>query len=126
MSVVHERAGEPIDDVAVDGMRHCLALRSRIANGRIISISPPELPGEVTLIGPDDVPGSSTIRVGEIDIPVLAGPEVRHRGEAIALLCGPNELELQRLMNRIDVRYERDPTLDLTESFEPERLVYSR
>lgn len=116
----------PVDDIFLSGMYHCIALRSTIASGRIVSISVPDLPETVRLIRADDIPGSPTIRVGQTEIPVLAGAQVRHVGESIALLCGPDELELQNLMSQIDVRYERTTPRNLTDDRDRQEIVYSR
>ena len=115
-----------IDDVWIDGMLHCVALRSRIRRGRIRSLTVPPLPNGVFFIDAGDVPGRNAIRLHSAEIPILADGRVSHPGQAIALLCGPDELELQHLLERIEVHYDRETPYELRSDFSHEQLRYSR
>ncbi len=121
-----EPHGLLIDDIYVDGMLHCIALRSRISRGTISSVMPPLLPESVLLIRAEDIPGANSIRVEEIDVPVLTDARIDHHGQAIALLCGPDELELQHLLDQFDVQYEQEGRHELAFDYQPEQVICSR
>jgi CO/xanthine dehydrogenase Mo-binding subunit len=118
--------GLPIDDIVVDGMLHCVALRSRIRRGTITMVVPQALPDNVLFISANDIPGANSIKLGDVEVPVLADSRIHHLGQAIALLCGPDEFELQSLLDQVDVQYETEDPQELTLVYEDEQVVYSR
>ncbi|MBN1686262.1 MAG: molybdopterin-dependent oxidoreductase [Spirochaetales bacterium] len=117
---------EFIDDLTVQGMLHCAAVRSRIHRGTIREIVAPELPPNVMMIREADLPGGNCISMGNADVPLLAGSNVEHIGQAVALLCGPNEPEVHRLAELVEVQYDRGDPLTLTRDFKINQKLYSR
>ncbi len=115
-----------IDDLQVKGMLHCMVIRSRIYRGTIREITPPELPPGVIMIRAADLPGPNSITIGDVGMPLLAESNVEHRGQAIALLCGENELEVQRLAELVEVQYDRDDPLTLTRDYKIDQKLYTR
>ena len=118
--------GLPIDDVVVDDMLHCVALRSRVRRGTITAVVQPVLPANVLFVSAEDIPGANALKIGGVEVPVLASTRVDHMGQAIALLCGPDEFELQRLLDQIEVQYEPEAPLELTLVHTEEQVVCSR
>ncbi len=114
-----------IDDLYVDGMLHCIALRSRIRRGAIREIIRPGLPPNVTMIRAADLT-NNLISIGGADLPILAENNVEHPGQAIALLCGDDELQLQRLAERIEIQYNRGDPFSLTRDYKIDQELYTR
>jgi len=115
-----------IDDLQVDGMFHCVAIRSRIRRGTIREIKIPELPPDVVLIQAADLPGDNHISIGGTELPVLAETNVEHPGQAIALLCGEDEFQLQRLAEEVEIQYDRGDPFSLTREFKIDQERYTR
>lgn len=115
-----------IDDVRIEGMLHCMAVRSRIQRGTIREIISPELPPGVALIRAADLPGSNSISIGNAEMPLLAESSVEHLGQAIVLLCGENEFEVQRAADLVDVQYDRSDPFSLTRDYKINQRIYSR
>jgi xanthine dehydrogenase large subunit len=115
-----------IDDLTVEGMLHCAVIRSRIRRGTIREITVPELPPNVVMIRPEDFQDRNYISIGGAQIPVLAQNVVEHAGQAIALLCGEDELQLQHLAGKIEIQYDRGDPLSLTRDFKIDQERYTR
>lgn len=115
-----------IDDLRIDGMLHCVVLRSRISRGTIREVITPDLPPDVRLIGAADLPGRSFITLGNTEIPLLTESSVEHQGQAIALLCGEREQELHRLIELFEIQYDRRDPLKLSRDFKADQKLITR
>jgi CO/xanthine dehydrogenase Mo-binding subunit len=95
-----------VTDIYPQGGYFAITLRSPVANGRVKSIKCPlNMPSGYTLITPDTIPG-----INEIDnfpVPVLA-TKVSYIGEPIALLAGPNEVELEKYASQCEIICEEE------------------
>ncbi|MDR2793659.1 MAG: molybdopterin-dependent oxidoreductase [Treponema sp.] len=95
-----------VTDIYPQGGYVAITLRSPIAKGAVKSIKyPSNMPAGYTLITPDIIPG-----VNEIDdfpVPVLA-TKVSYIGEPVALLAGPNEIELEKYASQCEIVCEEE------------------
>ncbi|MBT3274497.1 MAG: molybdopterin-dependent oxidoreductase, partial [Spirochaetales bacterium] len=115
-----------IDDISIKGMLHCVAVRSRIRKGRVRSFSLPPLPDQVFFIRAADIPGRNSVTISGVEIPVLVTDEIRYQGEALALLCGPDEQELAAIAALVETEYERNDPLELSIDTPDDLIVTSR
>ncbi|MFO8065058.1 MAG: xanthine dehydrogenase family protein molybdopterin-binding subunit [Spirochaetota bacterium] len=86
-----------VTNMFIPGMLHCTTVRARVARGRVLSVRTPKLPREITIITAADIPGETSVAVGEAEVPVLAAEHVSYYGEPVALLVGPDPEELALL-----------------------------
>ncbi len=71
-----------------------------------------------------DIPGKNLIPMIHPDWPVLADGEVRHVGEAVALVAAESRAALQEALATIAVEYEpMPPLLDMEESLERGEVI---
>ncbi|MDR1930636.1 MAG: molybdopterin-dependent oxidoreductase [Treponema sp.] len=109
-----------IDDLIIPGALTGVILRSPAAAGILTGIDTPKLPGGVTLIRAQDIPGENRIGgfgPGGGELPVLADGRVSYIGEAAALLAGPDKAKLKELAEQCVVRIEaEEPVLELREA----------
>lgn len=115
-----------VDDFSTPGMIHCVAVRSRIRRGSVRSISIPDLPEGFHCVLAADIQGKKTISIGGAEVPVIAESAVEHQGQAIALLCGPDERTLRHLQNQVGVQYERGEPLELWGDSDRQRVIKTR
>ncbi len=102
------------DDLYVEGMLHAKALRSKYPHARLkkVEVSKAKaLPGVVTVLTADDVPGRKDCGVHEIDWPVLCYDKVRYVGDAIALVVADSEDIAEQALGLIEVVYEPLPVV---------------
>lgn len=92
-------------------------LRSAKAHAKILDVKVPKLPEMYYFIDKDDVPGINRVHIVEEDIPVFAEDTVEYIGDVIGMIVGPNEKEVQRLMDAVIVDYEElVPVVDMRDS----------
>ncbi len=100
-------------------MLHARIVASTCARGRVRSIRYPDLPQGYAAVDARDIPAGGTNRILMIkdDWPVFADPEVRFRGQTVALLVGPDRAVLASLVARTTVEYtEAKPVLSIDDS----------
>ncbi|MFP4382683.1 MAG: xanthine dehydrogenase family protein molybdopterin-binding subunit [Spirochaetia bacterium] len=102
-----------------------ITLRSKIAAGKVQSITFPELSEDMTVVLPDDIPGKNRIQVFGSGMPVLA-KEVRYRGEPIALIAGKEPAEIRRVLEGTAVEYDESDPVFYYEHYIPEQTVITR
>ena len=92
-------------------------LRSKYAKARILSVELPELPEGYFYVDAKDIPGSNSVYVVVYDTPVFCRNTVEYIGEAIGMLCGPDEKTVRTLLSQIKVEYwEQEPALEVRSS----------
>ena len=108
--------GQYPDDVYVDGMCYGVAVRSKYARARVLSIDTSEaeaLEGVVAVLTQKDVPGK--VNVGHIkkDQPTLIGVgEITHYlGDSVALICAVDMETANRARDLVKVEYEVLPAV---------------
>jgi xanthine dehydrogenase D subunit len=96
-------------DLWVDGMLWGVTVRSPHPRARIRSIQIGEAlatPGVAAVLTHEDVPGRPTYGLEIHDQPVLAFPDVRYQGEAVALVAADHPETARRAAGRVQVDYE--------------------
>ena len=108
--------GQYPDDVYVDGMCYGVAVRSKYARARVLSIDTSEaeaLEGVVAVLTQKDIPGK--VNVGHIkkDQPTLIGVgEITHYlGDSVALVCAVDMETANRARDLVKVEYEVLPAV---------------
>src|SRR5882762_5423665 len=109
------------DDLVVDGAWYGKTIRSRIARGRIRSITYD--PGfdftQVTVVSARDIPGDNVVQLIRDDQPALATEEIRHREEPILLVAAPDRETLAAAERAISIEYETlEPVFDIDRATE--------
>ncbi|MDP9868182.1 MULTISPECIES: xanthine dehydrogenase subunit D [Streptosporangium] len=97
-------------DLWIDGMLWGATLRSPHPRAKILSIDTSAAlahPGVAAVLTHEDVPGRKHFGLDHTwDQPVLAFEEVRHQGEAIALVAADHPETARRALERIRIEYE--------------------
>lgn len=108
--------GQYPDDVYVDGMCYGVAVRSKYARARVLSIDTSEaeaLEGVVAVLTQKDIPGK--VNVGHIkkDQPTMIGVgEITHYlGDSVALICAVDMETANRARELVKVEYEVLPAV---------------
>lgn len=108
-------------DINIDGMLYGAILRSPYPHAIISEIDASKakrIPGIVTVLTHEDIPGSN--RIGPVikDQPVLCDTKVRYAGEPVAVVAGISLEACQEALNAIKVYYE-----ELRPVFSPEEAL---
>ena len=94
-------------------------LHAKTARARLLSVSVPPLPEGYFYVDAEDVPGENVVNLVKDDCPVFCDKTVEYIGDAIGMVVGPDERELDRILSQIRVQYEElDPVLDLRRATE--------
>lgn len=102
-------------DLKMQDMLYAILIRSPKKAGLIADIELPEnFPEGYSLFTADDIPGNKTVKIHDIEVPVLCDKRVQYEGEPVAILTGPDENLLKKLKNKIrvvlhDVHEEEEP-----------------
>jgi CO/xanthine dehydrogenase Mo-binding subunit len=109
-----------VEDLALAGALEAGVLRSPHAHARIRRLDVTRaraLPGVAAVLTARDIPGKNLLPLIQADWPVLAEDEVRHVGEAVALVAAEDPEALATALRAIEVEYEPLPALlDMEES----------
>lgn len=95
--------------------------RAGIPHGRLKGVDTEKakgLPGTAAVLTHKDIRGSNRQGVVRKDQPVLVDEEVRHRGDAVALVLAEDKTDLQKALDLIRMEIEALP-----EVFDPERAL---
>ncbi|MDJ1137737.1 molybdopterin cofactor-binding domain-containing protein [Streptomyces iconiensis] len=106
-------------DLEDEGMVWGATLRSPHPSARIVAvdIAPAlALPGVVTVLTHEDVPGQPLYGMKVADQPVLARDEVRYQGEPVALVAADHPETARRALKLIRVVYEETPPVTEAEA----------
>jgi CO/xanthine dehydrogenase Mo-binding subunit len=116
-----------IDDIKIPGMLHGKTIRSRIARGRIASISFDQGFDWSGVVVADyrDIPGRNYVALIEDDQLLLAESEVRHYDEPILLIAAESKALVEQASRRITIDYEPlDPVLTIEDALEAREIIY--
>ncbi|MDR2447675.1 MAG: molybdopterin-dependent oxidoreductase [Treponema sp.] len=95
-----------VTDIYPQGGWFAVTLRSPVAKGTVKSINrPPNMPSSYMLVTADDIPGANEI--DDFPVPVLA-ENVSYIGEPVALLVGPNEVEVEKYASQCEIVCEEE------------------
>ena len=103
-----------IDDIAFAGELHGGVLRSPHPHAKVVALDVSRaraLPGVHAVLTAREIPGKNLVPMIQADWPVLADGEVRHVGEAVALVAAETREALAQALAAIVVRYEPLPAL---------------
>src|SRR5262249_23988067 len=94
-----------VDDVPIAGVWHGGTIRSPVARGRIrdIHFDPAINWNEFAIVDHRDLPGPNQIKLIDIDQPVLAAGEVRHKYEPILLIAHPSLHKLRDALRAVRI-----------------------
>jgi CO/xanthine dehydrogenase Mo-binding subunit len=109
-----------IEDVPMGGALIAGALRSPHPYARIARLdltAARRIPGVHAVLSAGDIPGRNLIPMIQQDWPVLADRQVRHVGEAVALVAAEDKAALAAALRAIEVEYEvLPPLLDMEDA----------
>ena len=100
-----------VGDYAIFGMLHGKLLHSQKARAKIVEIRLPDLPEGYYVVDKNDIPGENSVHIVLDDSPVFANETVEYIGEPILMVVGPDEKEVEHLLNKIEVVYEDLPAV---------------
>jgi CO/xanthine dehydrogenase Mo-binding subunit len=112
-------AARYIDDITLDGMMHGKTIRSRIARGRIKSVSFDTSFDWSGIVTCDcrDIPGKNYVVLIENDQPLLVESEVRHYDEPVLLIAADTRAEVEEAARHIHIEYEEmEPILTIEQA----------
>ena len=101
-------AGEAIyvADYPTDGILFGKVLRSIHPRARLLNVELPQLPEGYLYVDQKDVPGINEVHIVLDDTPVFANETVECIGDPIGMIIGPDEDEVNRLIEDVVVSYE--------------------
>lgn len=89
-------------------------LHAKVARAKVLGVEVPELPEGYFYVDAKDVPGDNNVNIVLDDTPVYCRETVEYIGEPIAMVVGPDEKVVDRILSEIKVSYEElEPVLDL-------------
>jgi CO/xanthine dehydrogenase Mo-binding subunit len=102
------------DDLVVPGAWHGCTVRSAVPHARLLGIDrDSEFDwSRVVLLTAADVPGDNVIHLMKDDQPVLAGDEIRHVGEPVALVAAPTLALARAARDHVRLRTEPLPAVN--------------
>ncbi|MFA6844847.1 MAG: xanthine dehydrogenase family protein molybdopterin-binding subunit [Sphaerochaetaceae bacterium] len=95
-----------VGDYPTDGVLFGKLLHSTRAKAKLIDIQVPALPAGYFVIDKNDVPGVNRVHIVKDDTPVFAEGTVEYIGDPILMVAGPDQQEVDRILNGIQVTYE--------------------
>jgi CO/xanthine dehydrogenase Mo-binding subunit len=116
-----------VDDVAMPGCLHGATVRSKVARGRIKSVTrdPAFDWTGIVFATAEDLPGDNVVALIEDDQPVLATTEIRHMYEPIALVACEDPVRLQRAIQAVKVDVEPlTPVFTIEDALAKKELLY--
>ena len=102
-----------VDDIRIKGAYTGILLRSPVVSGILREIKTPQLPGNVSLISADHIPGDPM----PFGIPIFPKKELSWFGQPVALLLGPDPALLEQIAQHCEV------LADTSEINEKEKLI---
>jgi CO/xanthine dehydrogenase Mo-binding subunit len=120
-------AARYVDDIVVDGMLFGKTIRSRVARGRIKSISFDTSLDWSTIVVAQyrDIPGENFVALIENDQPLLVEEEVRHHDEPILLVAAETKHLTEQAARAVYIEYEElRPVLTIEEALACAEILY--
>jgi len=93
-------------DARRDGMLYAVLIRSPAAIGKVRNVTIPQLPEGYFLFTAKDIPGNKKITINGQEWKIFGYDNVMYRGEALGILCGPDENKVAELLNEVSVNLE--------------------
>jgi CO/xanthine dehydrogenase Mo-binding subunit len=121
-------AARYVDDIAIEGMLYGKTIRSRIARGRITSVSFDSAYDWSGVVVADyrDIPGDNYVALIENDQPLLVESEVRHYDEPVLLIAAESRRRVEEAARHIRIEYEEmKPVLTIEEALTASEILYS-
>jgi CO/xanthine dehydrogenase Mo-binding subunit len=115
-----------VGDFKAEGMLSVATVRSPATRGFIRSIVFPKLPAGYRSILPADIPGRNCIVSFGAEVPILAQDSVSYVGEPVALIAGPDPIELEELVAETKVFCDEEEPFVNWESFSSEQVAAKR
>lgn len=116
-----------IDDLSFGGMLYTAVVRSPHAHATIkrMSVSTARrMPGVHALLRAADIPGANLIPLIQQDQPMLAQKEVRHIGEAVALVAAETRLQAETAARAVEVEYQVLPAiLSIEDGYQQQEII---
>ncbi len=100
-----------VGDFAQENMLYGKLVRSPYAHARILGINIPALPSGYFTVGHQDVPGENRVHIVKDDTPVYAETTVEYIGDPVLMVVGPDEKEVGRIADKIEIGYEELPAV---------------
>ena len=102
------------NDIVKENMVYGACVRSAKPHARILDIRFPEMPEGYTIVTEDDIPeGCGHYAYSKEDgLEIFASKEPVYEGQGIAMICGPDEDTVRRLVSETVVEYEDLPVVD--------------
>lgn len=94
--------------------------------GILENLDIPELPEDYHLITARDIPGRNWIDCGQGGMPLLTEKQVRYKGEPLALLAGPDPIEVQTIARRIEIKITPIPPIPEASLMDSQYCSYNR
>ncbi|MFH2114579.1 MAG: xanthine dehydrogenase family protein, partial [Spirochaetota bacterium] len=113
--------GNPVPDHAL----HVATIRSPVSKGVIKSINIPHLPRDYRSFTAEDFPGSPTIELFGVSVPILAPGRVSYRGEPIALIAGPDKQRVAEAVRLTRLVIDEEPAVFSFETWDSSRIAAS-
>ncbi|HKP88034.1 MAG TPA: xanthine dehydrogenase family protein molybdopterin-binding subunit [Blastocatellia bacterium] len=120
-------AARYVDDITLDGLLYGKTIRSRVARGRIKSISFDNDFDWSRVIVADhrDIPGQNFVALIENDQPLLAESEVRHYDEPILLIAAETKQQVEEASRHVKIEYEEmEPVLTIEDALAAREIIY--
>ena len=93
-------------DASRDGMLFGVLVRSPAATGKIKNVTIPELPEGYYLFTADDIPGNKKAEINNQSWKIFGYDNVSYSGEALGILCGPDENKVLELLENVSVNFD--------------------
>ena len=93
-------------DASREGMLYAVLVRSPAATGKVKNVTIPSLPEGYFLFTADDIPGNKKVTINGQQWKVFGYDNVLYRGEALGILCGPDENKVLELLEDVSVNFD--------------------
>ncbi len=97
-----------VAEFRAEDMVYVATVRSPVSKGVLKSIHIPHLPRDYRSITADDIPGSRSLEAFGHKVPILASGRLSYKGEAVALIVGPNPERLSEAVRLTKVNAEEE------------------
>ncbi len=93
-------------DFEKEGCLYAALVRSPAPSGKIKSITAPDLPEGYFLVTSKDLPGAKNIQANKTVTKVFGYGPVSYKGEALAILFGPDEEKVTKLLDSVNITFD--------------------
>ncbi|MDR1748124.1 MAG: molybdopterin-dependent oxidoreductase [Spirochaetaceae bacterium] len=113
-------------DINFPNLYHAVIVRSTICRGKLLSLTPPELPAGYSFFSARDIPGKNSMETFNGTIPLFAEGLIQYEGEPLGMIVGPDRREAEQLALQVTVEAEELPPLEFSRDFDPEQILAQR